>query len=200
MVCACKNPPAPETVRADKLGEHSDSQCNARNGKNSELNEFLKNFELSEKKEDVQNKIIALDKDAAEEDPNIEKSWSVRRAVITAIVLVVAGYSMQIFARSQPRSFFWLKDGGILVSALATVFTVFIVWKRKRDLAKIQFKLDVLDIWEKFYPQDAESDSENNIERREAYLLKQSYVNTVLWNLSGVTILSAFATALGASL
>lgn len=200
MTCVHKNPPAPETGIANKPGEHLESQCRARNDKNSELNEFLKNLKLSEKKKDVQNKITNLDKDVADEDPNIGKSWSVRLVVIVAVLLVVIGYAMQAFAGSQSRLSPWLRYGGILVNALATVSAAFIGWRRKRDLAKIQFKLDALDIWEKYHPQDAESDSENNIKRREAYLLKQSYVNTVLWGLSGVTILSAFAVALGPSL
>ncbi|WP_156149538.1 hypothetical protein [Bifidobacterium mellis] len=195
-----KNSPAPKRVKANGPGEHSPSQCTAHNSKNSKLDEFLKNFGLSENQITVQDKILDLHKGVANEDPEITKSWSLRSVVEVITALVVVGYGMRTVA-GIPLGWscwtYWLKYGGILVSAVATVVAAFIGWERKRDLAKIQLKLDALDIWEKSHPIKAKLNSENNIERREAYLLKQSYVNTVLWGLGGVTILSAFAAALG---
>lgn len=112
MTCVHKNPPAPETRTADKPGEHSESQCQACNDKNTELNEFLKNLKLSEKKKDVQSKIINLDKDVANEDPNIGKSLSVICVVLVAVLLVLFGYAMLILARSQSSLSPWLRYGG----------------------------------------------------------------------------------------
>ena len=198
-----KNSPSTQTIKTNEPGKHSPPQCDTHNGKNSDLDEFLKNFGLSESQIAVQDKILDLHKGVANEDPEITKSWSLRRVVEVTTALVVVGYAMRTVAEIPLGCSYWtywLKYGGILVSAVATVVAAFIGWERKRDLAKIKLKLAALDIWEKSHPLKAKLNSENNIERREAYLLKQSYVNTVLWGLGGVTILSAFAAALGPSI
>lgn len=192
-----------EMDETDKPDKPSLSQCDAHSGENSKLNEFLKDYESSEKKKDVKEKIDNLDQAAANENPDIGDMWSADWVVVVTAFLVVLGYAMQRFARIPHESLCLtsvLKSGGILVSALATAAAALIGWKCKRDLATIQLKLDALDIWEKVNPVEAESDSENNVERREVYLLKRSYVNTILWGLSGVTILGAFATTLGSGI
>lgn len=189
-----------EMDKPDKANEQSPSQCDAHSGKNSNLNEFLKYYDSSEKKTEITAKINNLDKAAANENPDIGGMWSANWVVVVTASLVVLGYAMQRFARIPSEPLCWtsvLKPGGIFVSALATAAAALIGWKCKRDLATIQLKLDALDIWEKVHPIEAKSNSENNVERREIYLLKRSYVNTILWGLSGVTILGAFATTLG---
>jgi hypothetical protein len=66
----------------------------------------------------------------------------------------------------------------------------------------IQLKIDGIDIWEK-YPikmmgNRGRKKNEELRDQRVAYLLKKSYINTMLWSLSGVATVAALMTALGA--
>lgn len=59
----------------------------------------------------------------------------------------------------------------------------------------IQLKIDALDIWEKY--NEVKDDGKEAVRKlRTAYLLKKSYINTITWGLSGVTIVAALISVL----
>ncbi|MGO5363401.1 MULTISPECIES: hypothetical protein [unclassified Bifidobacterium] len=148
---------------------------------------FLSSLKLSEKKETTKKAIKNLDSDVAKEEPDIANIRSAIIVVIISAVLLVVGFVLKTFSGGPGSATSWL----VLVSTgLATVVPAYFGWKCKKYLAMVQFKIDALDIWEKYHEvKDDGKEAMRNL--RTAYLLKKSYINTITWGLSGVTIVAA---------
>lgn len=165
------------------------------------LKVFLSSLELSEKKGTTKTAINKLDPDVAKEEPDIANIWSAKAVVIISGFLLIVGFALKISSKCPggPESATsWLANVGILVSAGATVVAAYFGWKCKKYLAMIQLKIDALDIWEKYH-EVKDDGKEAGRKARTAYLLKKSYINTITWGLSGVTILAALISVLVAN-
>lgn len=161
------------------------------------LKAFLSSLELSEKKETTKEAIEKLDPDVAKEEPDIDNIPSAITVVIISVVPLVAGFALKTFIQSPggPESAtFWLATVGILVSMVATVVAACFGWQCKKYLAMVQLKIDALDIWEEYH--EVKDDEKEAVRKlRTAYLLKKSYINTITWGLSGVTIVATLIVA-----
>lgn len=166
-----------------------------------ELSEFLKMLNLSENEEETNNAIISLSSEAAAEDPVIGKIKSP-----VSVVTVLGGFLILGFASKVGSRIPWgwesctdpLTGIGIIASAGAAVASACMGWMCKKYQAMIQLKIDALDIWEKYHTvDDAEKDAIGD--RRTAYLLKKTYINTILWGLSGIAIVATLIATLSAS-
>lgn len=156
------------------------------------LKVFLSSLELSEKKGTTKTAINKLDPDVAKEEPDIDNIPSAIKVVITSVVPPVAGLALKTFSGGPESATSWLATVGILVSILAPLVPAVSGWKCKKYLAMIQLKIDALDIWEKYHEvKDDGKEAVRNL--RTAYLLKKSYINTITWGLSGVTIVAALS-------
>ncbi|WP_033506519.1 hypothetical protein [Bifidobacterium porcinum] len=151
------------------------------------LKVFLSSLELSEKKGTTKTAINKLDPDVAKEEPDIANIRSAITVVIISAVLLVVGFALKTFSGGPGSATSWL----VLASTgLATVVPAYFGWQCKKYLAMVQFKIDALDIWEKYHEvKDDGKEAMRNL--RTAYLLKKSYINTITWGLSGVTIVAA---------
>lgn len=156
------------------------------------LKTFLSSLKLSEKKETTKTAINKLDPDVAKEEPDIDNIRSAITVVITSVVPLVVGFALKTISKfpGGPESAtFWLATVGILVSIGAPVVAACFGWKCMKYLAMIQLKIDALDIWEKYH--EVKDDGKEAVrDLRTAYLLKKSYINTITWGLSGVTIVA----------
>ena len=154
------------------------------------LKAFLSPLELSEKKKTTKEAIEKRNLDVAKEEPDIDNIPSAIAVVIISVVLLVAGFALKTFSGGPGSATSWLATVGILVSILASVVPAVSGWKCKKYLAMIQLKIDALDIWEKYH--EVKDDGKKAVrDLRTAYLLKKSYINTITWGLSGVTIVAA---------
>ncbi len=162
---------------------------------------FLSPQELSEKKETTKTAIDNLDLDVAKEEPDIDNIPSAITVVKISVVPLVVGFALRTISKfpGGPESAtFWLATVGILVSIGAPVVAAYSGWKCKKYLAMIQLKIDALDIWEKYH--EVKDDGKEAVrDLRTAYLLKKSYINTITWGLSGVTIVAALISVLVAN-
>ena len=76
---------------------------------------------------------------------------------------------------------------------------VYIAWKCKRELAQVQVQIQALDLWKQYNPNknDDSKEAEESLNRRTAYLLKQSYIDTIVWGMAGIAILGSLVSTLG---
>lgn len=187
--------PSGEGSKPDDESAGEDAQ---QAGVKNELNEFMKSLNLSEDRGETDSAIGKLSSEAAAENPVIGNIKSPAWVVKVLGVPLIVGFALKILFSEVPKGWesctVWLADGGVLVSAGATVVAYF-GWKCKKYLAMIQLKIDALDIWEKYH--EVRDDGKEAVRKlRTAYLLKKSYINTITWGLSGVTIVAALISVL----